>query len=94
MYDIINIFLYASTSNTPHIGEQQMNRRIANHNQMPQSRITQPTHQVTVAEIEAMGGKVNTHSAHHHNKSYSQPSNRTTKLPRQMMTLAMVNPCY
>ncbi|HFZ4133102.1 TPA: DUF5327 family protein [Staphylococcus aureus] len=68
--------LYASTSNTPHIGEQQMNRRIANHNQMPQSQITQPTHQVTVAEIEAMGGKVNTHSAHHHNKSYSQPSNQ------------------
>ncbi|MDI1798549.1 DUF5327 family protein, partial [Staphylococcus aureus] len=65
--------LYASTSNTPHIGEQQMNRRIANHNQMPQSQITQPTHQVTAAEIEAMGGKVNTHSAHHH-KSYSQPS--------------------
>ncbi|WP_141060109.1 DUF5327 family protein [Staphylococcus aureus] len=68
--------LYASTSNTPHIGEQQMNHRIANHNQMPHSQITQPTHQVTAAEIEAMGGKVNTHSAHHHNKSYSQPSNQ------------------
>jgi hypothetical protein len=40
-------FLYspASTSNTPHIGEQQMNHRIANHNQMPHSQITQPTHQ-------------------------------------------------
>ncbi|RNF94419.1 DUF5327 family protein [Staphylococcus aureus] len=72
--------LYASTSNTPHIGEQQMNRRIANHNQMPQSQITQPTHQVTAAEIEAMGGKVNTHSAHHHNKSYSQPSNQQQRL--------------
>ena len=46
--------LYASTSNTPHIGEQQMNHRIANHNQMPHSQITQPTHQVTAAEIEAM----------------------------------------
>ncbi|GAB5840260.1 hypothetical protein JMUB7535_00660 [Staphylococcus aureus] len=57
-----------------------MNRRIANHNQMPQSQITQPTHQVTVAEIEAMGGKVNTHSAHHHNKSYSQPSNQQQRL--------------
>ncbi|HHQ6654339.1 TPA: DUF5327 family protein [Staphylococcus aureus] len=72
--------LYASTSNTPHIGEQQMNRRIANHNQMPHSQITQPTHQVTAAEIEAMGGKVNTHSAHHHNKSYSQPSNQQQRL--------------
>ncbi|SUK30625.1 Uncharacterised protein [Staphylococcus aureus] len=72
--------LYASTSNTPHIGEQQMNHRIANHNQMPQSQITQPTHQVTAAEIEAMGGKVNTHSAHHHNKSYSQPSNQQQRL--------------
>ncbi|CAC7089218.1 Uncharacterised protein [Staphylococcus aureus] len=71
--------LYASTSNTPHIGEQQMNRRIANHNQMPQSQITQPTHQVTAAEIEAMGG-INTHSAHHHNKSYSQPSNQQQRL--------------
>ncbi|HGO3823346.1 TPA: DUF5327 family protein [Staphylococcus aureus] len=81
MYAIhILISLYASTSNTPHIGEQQMNRRIANHNQMPQSQITQPTHQVTAAEIEAMGGKVNTHSAHHHNKSYSQPSNQQQRL--------------
>ncbi|HEJ9389467.1 TPA: DUF5327 family protein [Staphylococcus aureus] len=81
MYAIhILTFLYASTSNTPHIGEQQMNRRIANHNQMPQSQITQPTHQVTAAEIEAMGGKVNTHSAHHHNKSYSQPSNQQQRL--------------
>ncbi|HEH2988894.1 TPA: DUF5327 family protein [Staphylococcus aureus] len=81
MYAIhILTYLYASTSNTPHIGEQQMNRRIANHNQMPQSQITQPTHQVTAAEIEAMGGKVNTHSAHHHNKSYSQPSNQQQRL--------------
>lgn len=81
MYAIhILTFLYASTSNTPHIGEQQMNRRIANHNQMPHSQITQPTHQVTAAEIEAMGGKVNTHSAHHHNKSYSQPSNQQQRL--------------
>lgn len=47
--------LYASTSNTPHIGEQQMNHRIANHNQMPHSQITQPTHQVTAAEIESDG---------------------------------------
>lgn len=62
-----------------HYGEQQMNRRIANHNQMPQSQITQPTHQVTAAEIEAMGGKVNTHSAHHH-KSYSKPSNQQQRL--------------
>ncbi|HCZ6944078.1 TPA: DUF5327 family protein, partial [Staphylococcus aureus] len=72
--------LYAPTSNTPHIGEQQMNHRIANHNQMPHSQITQSTHQVTAAEIEAMGGKVNTHSAHHHNKSYSQPSNQQQRL--------------
>ncbi|EZS98382.1 hypothetical protein W627_00880, partial [Staphylococcus aureus VET0395R] len=63
-----------------HIGEQQMNHRIANHNQMPHSQITQSTHQVTAAEIEAMGGKVNTHSAHHHNKSYSQPSNQQQRL--------------
>ncbi len=46
---------------------------------MPQSQITQPTHQVTAAEIEAMGGKVNTHSAHHHNKSYSQPEQTNNK---------------
>ncbi|MDU6506802.1 MAG: hypothetical protein E6528_06575, partial [Staphylococcus sp.] len=35
---------------------------------------------ITAAEIEAMGGKVNTHSAHHHNKSYSQPSNQQQRL--------------
>ncbi|HBE7147083.1 TPA: DUF5327 family protein [Staphylococcus aureus] len=80
MYAIhILTYLYASTSNTPHIGEQQMNHRIPNHNQMPHSQITQPTHQVTAAEIEAMGGKVNMHSAHHH-KSYSQPSNQQQRL--------------
>ncbi len=71
--------LYASTSNTPHIGEQQMNRRIANHNQTPQSQITQPTHQVTAAEIEAMGWQRKYYLAHHH-KSYSQPSNQQQRL--------------
>ncbi|CDR27942.1 DUF5327 family protein [Staphylococcus schweitzeri] len=70
--------LYDSTSNTPHISEQQMNRRIANHNQMPQSQITQPTHQVTAAEIEAMGGKVNRQQSQ--SKQYSQSSNQQQRL--------------
>lgn len=70
--------LYASTSNTPHIGEQQMNRRIANHNQMPQSQITQPTHQVTAAEIKAMGGKVSRQQSQ--SKQYSQSSNQQQRL--------------
>lgn len=70
--------LYASTSNTPHIGEQQMNRCIANHNQMPQPQMTQPTHQVTAAEIEAMGGKVSRQQSQ--SKQYSQSSNQQQRL--------------
>ncbi|MCS5349966.1 YwdI family protein [Staphylococcus aureus] len=72
--------LYATTSNTSYIGEQPLNYSIANQNQVSQSQRTQPTHQVTAAEIEAMGGKVSTHSTHHHNKSYSQPSNQQQRL--------------
>lgn len=72
--------LYATTSNTSYIGEQPLNYSIANQNQVSQSQRTQPTNQVTAAEIEAMGGKVSTHSANHHNKSYSQPSNQQQRL--------------
>lgn len=71
---------YVSTSNTAYIDERPLNHRIDNQNQVSQSQITQPTHQVTAAEIEAMGGKVSTQ------QSQSRPYTQTTTQQQRLAT--------
>ncbi|MBE5661866.1 DUF5327 family protein [Staphylococcus sp. SS21] len=70
--------LYAATSNTSYIGERPLNYRSANQNQVSQSQRTQPTHQVTAAEIEAMGGKVSTQQSQ--SKQYTQTTTQQQRL--------------
>lgn len=70
--------LYATTSNTSYIGEQPLNYSISNQNQVSQSQRTQPTHQVTAAEIEAMGGKVSTQQSQ--SKQYTQTTTQQQRL--------------
>ncbi|UMT76879.1 YwdI family protein [Staphylococcus roterodami] len=70
--------LYAATSNTSYIGERPLNYRFANQNQVSQSQRTQPTHQVTAAEIEAMGGKVSTQQSQ--SKQYTQNTTQQQRL--------------
>ncbi|MBO0929208.1 DUF5327 family protein [Staphylococcus sp. 30400_3112M30941] len=70
--------LYATPSNTSYIGERPLNYRIANQNQVSQSQRTQPTHQVTAAEIEAMGGKVGTQQSQ--SKQYTQTTTQQQRL--------------
>ncbi|SGX19064.1 Uncharacterised protein [Staphylococcus argenteus] len=57
-----------------------LNHRIDNQNQVSQSQITQPTHQVTAAEIEAMGGKVSAQ------QSQSRPYTQTTTQQQRLTT--------
>lgn len=79
MYTIhILTSLYAATSNTSYIGERPLNYRFANQNQVSQSQRTQPTHQVTAAEIEAMGGKVSTQQSQ--SKQYTQNTTQQQRL--------------